>query len=380
MLAIGLLRNKVGVYPFDVPKPEIRQDDEVLVKVKEAGVDGTDFSMVRYSLQDFPEGDNQIVMGHEMVGVVEEVGAKVKTVKPGDTVIWTVRRGCDGCTPCRRHQSDMCTTGLYTERGIHKLHGCFTEYVVERENYVIKVPKKLAGVAVFTEALSIVEKGIEQLRAVQARLPWSCAHPQHGYQSPDWGQCKVALVLGAGPLGLLATARLRLAGVRVFTADVVPSGSPKARLAASLDAAYLDVSGRQPDDVVEHCCQAAGKLDIIFEASGAAIAALEYLHALPAGGIYVMTGIPRPNAAIRVDAAQLARNIALYDQAVVGSVNANRGHFQQALKDIPAINSSFPGLLEEMITHRFHLDEYRAIFDLSKDSRIKTVIDVAETP
>jgi len=80
MLAIGMLRGKSGVHTFELPKPEIKQPDEVLVRVKEAGVDGTDFNMVKHNLQDIAEGRNKIVMGHEMVGVVEAVGSDVKSV------------------------------------------------------------------------------------------------------------------------------------------------------------------------------------------------------------------------------------------------------------------------------------------------------------
>ena len=75
MLAIGMLRGKAGVHTFKLPKPEIQKPDEVLVRVKEAGVDGTDFNMVKYTLQDIAEGRNEIVMGHEMVGVVEAGGS-----------------------------------------------------------------------------------------------------------------------------------------------------------------------------------------------------------------------------------------------------------------------------------------------------------------
>ena len=95
MLAVGMVRGKSGVHTFELPVPEVRQPDEVLIRVKEVGLDGTDFNMVRYGLQDIAEGYSEMVMGHEMVGVVEaglveavqvveelaEKGAVVKKVK-----------------------------------------------------------------------------------------------------------------------------------------------------------------------------------------------------------------------------------------------------------------------------------------------------------
>lgn len=376
MLALVMRRGESGVHALDLPRPEITQPDEVLVRVKEAGVDGTDFNMVRHNLQDVAEGRDEIIMGHEMVGVVEEVGSGVKSLAPGDLVVMTVRRGCGICQPCLHNQSDMCMTGLYTERGIHKRDGYFTEFVVEQEPYVIKIPAELARLAVFAEPLSIAEKGIEQIRIIQSRLPWTCPHPEHTFLSPDWGKCKVALVLGAGPLGMLATALLRLADVYTYVADIVPEDSPKAHLVKHMGANYIDARDKKPKEIVEFCCTPAGELNMVFEASGAAATAIELINYLSRSSIYVMTGIPRQEIMMQVDAAQLVRQIVRYNQVVVGSVNSNRSHFEMALKDIPAINSRFGGVLEETITHRFKLADHEGIFDLNDRNRIKTVIEV----
>lgn len=376
MLAIGMLRGKSGVHTFELAKPEIKQADEVLVRVKEAGVDGTDFNMVRHNLQDIAEGRNQIITGHEMVGVVEAVGSEVKSLALGDTVVMTVRRGCGICQPCLHNQSDMCMTGLYTERGIHKRDGFFTEFVVDQEQYVVRVPADLARLAVFTEPLSIAEKGIEQIRVIQSRLPWACEHPGHGFLSPDWGKCKTALVVGAGPLGILATALLRLAGVYTYTADIVPEDSPKVHLVKHMGANYIDARSKTPKEIVEFCCSPTDTLDIIFEASGAAATAIELINYMSRSSIYVMTGIPREELTMQLDAAQLVRQIVRYNQVVVGSVNSNRSHFEMALKDIPEINARFGGMLEEMITHRFNMRDYQQIFSLSDPKHIKTVIEI----
>ena len=377
MLGIGMVRGKLGVHAFDLPKPEISQTDEVLIRVQEVGVDGTDFNMVKHNLQDIAEGHDEIIMGHEMVGVVEAVGTEVKSVAPGDTVVMTVRRGCGICQPCLHNQSDMCMTGLYTERGIHKRDGFFTEFVVDEEQYVVKVPADLVKLAVFTEPLSIAEKGIEQIRVIQSRLPWACEHPDHTFSSPDWGRCKTALVVGAGPLGILATSLLRLAEVYTYVADIVPEHSPKVHLIKHMGANYIDARNKIPKEIVDLCCTPTGNLDIIFEASGAASTAIELINYMSRSSIYIMTGIPREELVLQVDAAQLVRQIVRYNQVVVGSVNSNHSHFEMALKDIPAINSRFGGMLEEMITHRFKLEDYQKIFTLSDPKQIKTVVEVS---
>ncbi|MFC2013549.1 alcohol dehydrogenase catalytic domain-containing protein [Chloroflexota bacterium] len=376
MLAIGMFRGKPGVHAFNLPKPKVSQSDEVLVRVKAAGVDGTDYNMVRHNLQDIDKGRDEIVMGHEMVGVVEAVGSNVKSVAPGDAVVMTVRRGCGICQPCLHNQSDMCMTGLYTERGIHKRDGFFTELVVDQEQYVVKVPSELKELAVFTEPLSIAEKGITQLRTIQSRFPWTCEHSEHEFLAADWGGCKIALVLGAGPLGILAAALLKLAEVYTFVADIVPEDSLKVHLVEKMGAYYIDARGKTPQEMVELCCGSSGRLDIVFEASGAAATAVELVNYMSRSSIYVMTGIPQEELLIQVDAAQLVRQIVRNNQVVVGSVNSNRNHFEAALKDIPAINSRFGGMLYEMITHRFKLQDHEQIFTPTDQQHIKTVIEV----
>ncbi len=376
MFAVGMFKGKPGVHSFEILKPEVKQPDEVLVRVKEVGLDGTDFGIVKQGAPDIAEGQDRMVMGHEMVGVVEEVGSEVKSLAPGDAVAMTVRRSCGICHPCLHNQSDMCMTGLFKERGIHKLDGFLTEYVVDQEQYIVKIPPELVKLAVFTEPLSIAEKGIEQIKIIQSRLPWACPHPDHGFLSENWGGCKTALVVGGGPLGLLATALIRLAKAYTYVADIVPEDSSKAHLIKQMEARYIDARSKTPQEMVELCCTPTGNLDIIFEASGAAETALRLIPYMSRSSIYVMTGIPRGDLNIQLDAAQLVRQIVRYNQVVVGSVNSNRKHFEMALKNMGEVNSRFNGMLTEMITHRFQLSDYQQAFSLSDPRHIKTVIEV----
>lgn len=376
MLAMGMIRGEKGIQTFEIKKPEIKQKDEVLVRVKEVGVDGTDFNMVRYGLQDIRKGSDRIILGHEMVGIVEEAGSEVKSVARGDIVVMTVRRGCGICQPCLHNQSDMCMTGLYTERGLHKRDGFLTEFVVDKEQYTAKVPDGLGRLAVFTEPLSIAEKAIEQIRIIQSRLPWSCHHPEHKFNSHQWGSCKTALVVGAGPLGLLAAALLRLRGVSTHVADIVPEDSLKVHLVGDMGAKYIDARQKTPKEIVEVCCSVTGNIDIILEAAGAATTAVELINYMSRSSIYVMTGIPREKLPMKLDAAQLVRQIVRYNQVIVGSVNSNYKHFKMAIRDIPDISLKFGNMMNEMITHSFKLGDYKKAFAIDDKNHIKTVIEV----
>jgi len=376
MLAVGMVLGQSGVHGFDIPKPEITQPDEVLVRVKEVGLDGTDFGIVKGGDPDIAPERDKMVLGHEMVGVVEAVGRDVLSLAPGDAVVLTVRRGCGICHPCRHNQSDMCLTGLFTERGIHKLDGFLTEYVVDREQYIVKIPGGVTRLAVFTEPLSIVEKGIQQIRIIQSRMPWTCSHPEHDFSAEDWGGCKKALVVGAGPLGLLATALIRRAQADTYVADIVPEDSPKVHLLEHMGARYLSAQARSPQELIESCGPLEGDLHLIFDASGAAETVVRLIPYMSRGSICVMTGIPRGDFNIQIDAAELVRQIVRYNQVVVGSVNSNRTHFELALAHIEEVNQRYDGLLGEMITHRFPLADFGAAFSVDDPKHIKTVVEV----
>jgi glucose 1-dehydrogenase len=375
MLAIGMLRGQTGVHALDIPKPQIKQPDDVLIRMKEVGLDGTDFGIVQNNAPDFAEDRSELVLAHEGVGIVEDIGSSVTSLVPGDIVVMTVRRGCGQCEPCANNHSDMCLTGLFTERGIHQIDGLLTQFVIDKEQYVVKVPPEAARLAVLTEPLSVTVKGLQEMRNIQSRVPWFCSHSEHGWLSKDWGGCKVALVVGAGPLGLLATSLLRLAQTYTYVADILPEEHIKARTVAAMGAEYIDVRNKTPEELVNFCCTPKGLLHIIFEASGAAEEAIRLIPFMSRSSIYVMTGIPRGDLEIQLDAAKLVRGLVRKNQVVFGSVNSNRQHFELALKDIVEINKEFNGVLENILSHRVRLDKYEDAF-ASRGKYIKTVIEI----
>ncbi len=375
MLAIGLKKDAKGIQESQIPIPKITKPHEVLIRIKETGICGTDFNMVNYDSKDIAEGEDFITLGHEVIGTVEKIGSEVKTLKEGDLVTATVRRGCGICNPCLHGQSDMCMTGLFKERGIHKLHGFLTKYVVDEEQYVVKVPKELEKYGIFIEPLSIAEKGIEQIKIIQSRMPWSCTHPKHRFEEEEWGHCKTALVIGAGPIGFLGTCLLRLAGVNTYVVEIVDEESLKIQLVKKLGAHYIDAKNKKPEEIVNLCCS-AGTLDIIFEASGASDLAISLIPYMSRSSIYIMTGIPKGEKHTMFDAHAILRQIVRHNQVVVGSVNSNRNHFVMAINDIKRINKKFNNILDEAITHRFTLSQYNEIFDLKDQDRIKIVVEI----
>ena len=179
----------------------------------DVGICGTDKEIASFQYGTPPEGSEYLVIGHESLGEIVEAGPGVSKLKQGDLVVATVRRPCNHpeCMACRAGRQDFCYTGDFTERGIKERHGYMAEFVVEEERYLNLVPRELRDVAVLVEPLTIAEKSLTQLRQIQQRLPWDCFSkpgniPNDGHR---------AVVLGAGPVGLLGAMALVIGGFEV---------------------------------------------------------------------------------------------------------------------------------------------------------------------
>jgi threonine dehydrogenase-like Zn-dependent dehydrogenase len=155
--------------------PRITQPDQVKLRMLDIGICGTDREICSFEYGTPPEGYDYLVIGHEALAQVEEVGSDVELLKPGDLVVPTVRRPCHhpGCLACRSGHQDFCYTGNFTERGIKEAHGYMTEFVVDYEQFMRLVPSDLREVAVLVEPLTIAEKAMAQVFwLMQHRPPW----------------------------------------------------------------------------------------------------------------------------------------------------------------------------------------------------------------
>ncbi|MCI0559613.1 MAG: alcohol dehydrogenase catalytic domain-containing protein, partial [Nitrososphaera sp.] len=204
MKAIAVFPGKAGsIHLAELEKPSIHDIPNgrgVLVKVLRVGVDGTDKEINAAEYGQAPTGYDFLVIGHECLGRVVEVGKNVTELEPGDYVVPTVRRPGSSLYD-QIGQYDMTTDDVYYERGINLRHGYLTEYFVDEPDYIVKVPRELRHVGVLLEPTSVIEKGIIQAYEIQRRLK-------------IW-RPKRAAVLGAGTIGLLAAMSLRMRGLEV---------------------------------------------------------------------------------------------------------------------------------------------------------------------
>src|SRR4051794_12909783 len=120
MRAMAVFPEKREIQIVDVPAPERTGPREVTVKVREVGICGTDREICAFRYGTAPRGRDRLILGHEALGEVVEVGPEVRTLAPGDLVAITVRRACGDsvCRPCRAGRPDFCKTAQFRERGI----------------------------------------------------------------------------------------------------------------------------------------------------------------------------------------------------------------------------------------------------------------------
>jgi threonine dehydrogenase-like Zn-dependent dehydrogenase len=363
--AVLLTVGSTSVRLAEVPEPQISSEQELKVRVLRVGICGTDREEAAGGRALAPEGRRELVIGHEMLGQVVQAGKAVSRVRPGDLAVFTVRRGCGACGNCRMNRPDMCSTGNYRERGIWGLDGYQAEYVVDSEQYVVRVPEELAGGGVLVEPLSVAEKAIDEAVRLQcARLPSAAA-------AHRWLPGRRCLVAGLGPIGLLAALALRLRGAEVFGIDVVQADSARPRWLSRIGGTYVDGRRVPPDRVVE----TLGGMELIFEATGVASLEFDLLEALALNGIYVLTGIPGGDRPVQLPAPQLIRRLVLGNQLMVGSVNASRDHFQMAVDDLQQARLSWPGLADGLITHLYPAARFQEALIKPQPEEIKVALE-----
>lgn len=367
MKAIALVPGTTQLRLADRPEPAIGAPDEVKLRVLQVGICGTDREEAAGGRATAPEGKQELVLGHEMLGQVLDAGPSVRRVKVGDCAVFTVRRGCGRCTPCAMNRPDMCSTGSYHERGIDGLDGYQTEFVVDKEQYVVRVPAELAGVGVLTEPLSVAEKAIDEAVRVQVgRLPDAPA-------TPEWLYGRRCLVAGLGPIGLLGALALRLRGADVHGLDVVDVATARPQWLIAIGGKYVD--GRQV--AADEVDRTVGPMDLIFESTGVASLEFNLLDALAPSGVYVLTGIPGGDRPLEIPGAELIRELVLDNQAMVGSVNAARDHYQLAVDDLAHAALLWGDRLEQLITHRYLPADYATALQTHPPDEIKAVIEWA---
>ncbi len=373
MKAVAVFPGRRELRVIEHPEPAAPAAGEVELEVVEVGVCGTDREIAAFAYGTPPPGADHLVIGHECLGRVRRTGPGVAGLAEGQLAVPRVRYPCPhpGCGPCRAGRPDFCRTGDYTERGIRGRHGFMTERVVVDADKVAPVPEEIAAVAALTEPLTIAEKALIEVTAVQKRLPVPFRH--RGLDAAAEPQPRHrALVLGAGPVGLLGAMALRVRDFETWVLSREPADSPRARIAGVLGAHYL-VAGEV--DLTARG-EGIGPFDLIYEATGASQAAFAATAALGPNGIFVLTGVPGLRGPVEIDADAVMRRLVLENQVLLGTVNAGPDAFAAAVSDLGRFLDRWPQAVPALISGR-HAPERAPALLASRSGGIKELVRFA---
>ncbi|GAA1865770.1 glucose 1-dehydrogenase [Actinomadura bangladeshensis] len=348
MRALTVVPEKGGSLAVtDVPDPEPGEND-LLVDGLAVGVCGTDREIAAGDYGWAPPGHERLVIGHESLGRVRQAPSG-SGFAPGDLVVGVVRRpDPEPCGACAHGEFDMCRNGRYTERGIKEIDGYASRAWRVEADYAVKLDPRLAEVGVLMEPTTVVAKAWDQIEKVGARA---------------WFEPRRVLVTGAGPIGLLAAMLGAQRGLDVHVLDRVADG-PKPQLVADLGATYHHEG---LDKAVEGC-----EPDVVIEATGVSQLVFGAMARNAAYGIVCLTGVSPTGRMLQVDAGDLNRDIVLENDAIIGSVNANLGHYAAAARSLAEADLDWLGRL---ISRRVPLERYADAFTPHPDD-VKVVIDL----
>ena len=320
-------------------------DGPVLVQTQAIGICGTDLEIIGGEYGSAPPGQDRLIIGHESLGKVIQAGTETG-FRPGDLVVGIVRRRDPvPCPACAAGHWDMCINGQYTERGIKDRHGYASERYRIHPEYLIAVDPALGILGVLLEPTTVVAKAWDHIEKIGHRAAWA---PQN------------VLVIGAGPIGLLAALLSVQRSYRTYVLDLVTEGR-KPEMVRRLGATYV-----HRGDIGE----AAAEADVVIECTGHVEMLLEAGLRTPRHRITCLTGVSAAGAAATVDAGLLNRNMVLQNSVIFGSVNANRQHYELAAT---ALAKADPGGLADLITRRVPLAGWEDAYHRRPDD-IKTVL------
>lgn len=320
-------------------------DGSILVEGLLAGICGTDVELTSGAFGSGRPGSDRLIIGHESLGRVLEAPPG-SGFAAGDLVSGIVRRpDPEPCPACARGEWDFCRNGRYTERGIKDMDGYGSERWRVDPYFAVPVPAELGRLGVLVEPASILTKAWDQVDQVGAR---SWFRPEH------------VLVTGAGPIGLLAAL---IAGQRGYTVHVLDRAvdGPKPKLVQALGGQYItDLSDLQVTP------------DVVIEATGAGQVVVETAKLLGWAGVLCLTGISPGPQSINVQMDALTRQLVIRNAAVVGSVNAAKRHYADAIEVLLAADSAW---LERLITRTVPLSDWPSALTKEPDD-IKVVVDL----
>ncbi|CAG8469302.1 7973_t:CDS:2 [Paraglomus occultum] len=349
-------------------RPTLCSPTDAIVRIRFAGLCGSDLHIYRGTE---PGPDRGTVMGHEFVGVVAEVGSKVVGIQVGDRVGGAFTTCCGKCYYCTHSLSSRCINGLllgYVSSTVG-LHGTQCEYVLipNASSSLFTCPPSVSDIEtlllgdVLTTGYHCALNGIENVHGLRKAPMDEEAAPAKQNRKADL----VVLILGCGPVGLMAVVSALYLGIgKVIAADAVEERVQMART--------YGAEGVRPDAVreaVSNCTDGRGA-DVILEAVGSNSALTLALELVRPGGVISSVGVNNSDTFPFSPTSAYNKNV---------TFKTGRCPVMSLLPQVMPLVLSKKYDLEKIVTHRMKLSDGNKayeIFDKKTDACIKVVFEV----
>ncbi len=326
MKALSKTKSEKGIWMTQAEKPEMGHND-LLIKIRKTAICGTDMHI--YNWDDWAKATIPVpmVVGHEYVGEVVDMGQEVRGFTVGDRVSGEGHITCGHCRNCRAGRVHLCrnTVGVGVNR-----EGSFAEYLVIPAFNAFKIPDNISD-----ELASIFDPFGN---AVHTALSFDLVGED-------------VLITGAGPIGIMAAAVAKHVGARhVVITDVNPYRLELAKKMGATRA--VDVSKQNLKDVMNELGMTEG-FDVGLEMSGVPMAFNDMLNNMNNGGKIAMLGIPPSDMAVDW-------NQVIFKGLVIKGIYG-REMFETWYKMASLIQSGLD--ISPIITHQFPIDQFQQGFD-----------------
>jgi threonine 3-dehydrogenase len=343
LFSLAKLEARPGIWAHQAAEPVVGPND-VLIRIRKTSICGTDVHIDRWDAWAQATVPVPMVIGHEYMGTVLEVGSEVRGVNVGDRVAGEGHLTCGHCRNCRAGRRHLCrnTVGV----GVN-VPGAFVERFVLPAGNIFKLPDAISDdVAAILDPFG---------NAVHTALSFDLVGED-------------VLITGGGPIGLMAAAVARFVGARhVVVTDINPYRLELARKMGASVAVDPSVTGFDLRDVMADLGMTEG-FDVGFEMSGAGAALRQLLAAMNYGGAVALLGVPSADVAIDWNQV-IFKGLRL--KGIYG-----REMFETWYKMAGLLTSGLD--LAPIITHRFSKESFADGFALMGEGKCgKVVLDWA---
>ncbi|EKT54144.1 L-threonine 3-dehydrogenase [Providencia burhodogranariea] len=337
MKALSKLKAETGIWMTDVPKPELGHND-VMIKIRKTAICGTDVHIYNWDEWSQKTIPVPMVVGHEYIGEIVAIGQEVKGFKIGDRVSGEGHITCGYCRNCRGGRTHLCRNTIGV--GVNRT-GSFAEYLVIPAFNAFKIPDNIPdNIAAIFDPFG---------NAVHTALSFDLVGED-------------VLILGAGPIGIMAAAICRHVGARhVVITDINDYRLDLAKKMGVTRA--VNVSRENLKDVMNELDMKEG-FDVALEMSGAPAAFNTMLDTLNHGGRIALLGIP--SSQIAIDWGKVIFK-GLFIKGIYG-----REMFETWYKMVALIESGLD--LSPIITHEYSIDDFQKGFDIMRSGQSGKVI------